>query len=79
LQFLLGLYCCIMANRPGIHHAIAIPILLGGIAGVWCAPVYYFSKAASLWLKLLGPGSEGETPPAAKWSYVGLAMTCLAV
>lgn len=77
---MLGLYCCFTANKPGIHHAIAIPILLAGIAGVWCAPVYYFSNMVSVYIKITqGLPSGAETPPAATWCYVGLAMTCLDV
>ena len=79
VQFILGLYSCLTANRPGIHHAIVIPILLAGIAGVWCGPVYYFARITDLSLKLERAIFDTGTPAPATWSYIGLAASCVNV
>lgn len=77
---MLGLYCCFTASRHGIHHAICVPILLLAIAGVWCGPVYYFGKLADIYIKVQKALPVGtDTPPAATWTYVGLATSILDV
>lgn len=79
MQFFLGLYSCFTVNRPGTHHAIVVPILLAGIAGVWCGPVYYFARITDLYLKLQKAYPSSATPSAATWSYIGLAASCVDV
>jgi hypothetical protein len=79
IQFLLGLYSCFTANKPGIHHAIVMPVLLAGIGGVWCGPLYYFARVTDFWLKVMRAYPKANSPAAATWSYVGLAASCLNV
>jgi hypothetical protein len=77
LQLLLGLYICITGNRSGIHHRFIIPTILIIMGGVWCGPLYFFSKRVDLYLKVQNLVGGSSTSNMAIWSYVGLGLSAL--